>query len=151
MENTNTKRVDAAGEEDTEKDAIALEVEEVVEAAEATTTTMEAEAAAEISMVIEEAAVSTTTLINSNITSLTFSNRHRPPSLCLAQWQQPMEPTRPSIMTAVPTPIVHHGGSSLSNNGRERPHLIQGIRIKNQVHWMEQETTTATLTPMATV
>jgi len=88
MENTKAKRVDAAGEADTEKDKIALEAaeaEEVVEVVEATTT-MEAEAAEEISMVIEAAAVSTvTTLINSNITSLTFSNRHRPPSLCPAQ------------------------------------------------------------------
>ena len=162
MENTKAKRVDAAGEADTEKDVIALEAEEavevvavaaaaeeVVEAVEATTT-MEAEAAEDISMEVD--AVLMVTLINSNITSLTFnnSNRHRPLSLCPAQWEQPTEPTRPSITTAAQTAMVGHGDSSPSNNVRDRPCLVQGIPLENLVHRTEQGTTTATLTPMAT-
>ena len=168
MENKKAKRVDAAGEADTEKDVIALEAEavevvaveaeevvavvdaeKVVEAVEATTTTMEAEAAGETSMVEAEASM-VPTIINSNITSLTFNNRSRPTSPYPAQWQQTMETIKPSIRMVVATPMVGHGDSSPSNNGRDRPSLVQGTPLENLVHRTEQGTTTATLTPMAT-
>ena len=98
MANSKVKRVNAAGEATTEKDAIALEargaeatvvagaVEEMeIEADEATITTMEAEAAEEISMIIEaEEATMVTRIINNSITSLTFSNKDRPTSPCPA-------------------------------------------------------------------
>ena len=131
------RRVEEAGEADTEKDKIttmeavevvAVEAEEVVEAVEAaevvvaeeatTTTTMGDEADAETSMVEAEASM-VPTIINSNIISLTFSSRYLQTSRYPARWQQTMETTKPSIRMVVATPMVGHGDSSLSNNGRD--------------------------------
>ena len=135
MENMKERRVDAAGEVDTEKDMSTMEVvaaevveaeeaEEVVEAVDvvvavaATTTTMGDEADAETSMVEAEASM-VPTIINSNITSLTFNNRSRQMCPYPAQWLQTTETTKPSIRMVVVTPMVGHGVSSPSNNGRD--------------------------------
>ena len=93
MENRKAKRVDEAGEADTENDKIITmeaeeaeevvvaeaveEAEEVVVVKETITITMGAKEAAEETSMVEAEASMIPTIINSNITSLTFNNRSR--------------------------------------------------------------------------